>query len=57
MLASIPKVPKRPEALKIDVFDYPTVDKDAPLQRTAANIRTNLMLPETRVNSLHFCRR
>jgi len=26
------------------------------LQRTPANIRINFMLPETRVNGLHFCR-
>jgi len=41
MLALFPKVPKiqRPKALKIDVFDYPTV----------ANIPIKLILRETRV--------
>jgi len=31
MLTLFPKVPKtRPKALKIDVFDYPTVDASSP---------------------------
>jgi len=44
----------RPKALKIDGFDYPT--RLTPrLQRTPANIRINLILPETAVIALHLC--
>jgi len=55
MLASFPKVLKtqRPKALKIDVLDYPTVVW-RPLRGTPGNIRTNLILPESRVIGLHL---
>jgi len=56
MLASFPKVLKtqRPKFLKI-VFDYPTVDSPR-LQGNPANIRINLILPETTLIALHLCR-
>jgi len=44
MLASFPKMPKtwRPKALKIDVFDYPTVVWRPISREPLANIRINL---------------
>jgi len=57
MLASFPKVPKtlRQKALKINFFDYPIHCRLTPaLQGTPANIRINLILPESRVIGLHF---
>jgi len=49
MLASFPK------ALIIDVLIIP-LSFDAPLQGTPANIRINLILPESRVTGLHLRR-
>jgi len=50
MLALFPKVLKiqHPRALKIDIFDYPTVIWP-PLQGTPMNIHIKLILRETRV--------
>jgi len=52
-MASFPKVPKteHPKALKIHVFDCHWMSL---LQETAANIRKNRILPETRVTGLHL---
>jgi len=55
-LASFPKVPKTSsESPKIHVFDYPLLF-DAPHQGTPANIRIDLILPESGVIGLHLRR-
>jgi len=57
MLASFPKVPKTvPKIPENRRFRLPYCRLTPTLQRSSANIRINLILPETRVIGLHFCR-
>jgi len=43
-----------PKALNIAVFDHLT-SFDVPVQGVPANIRINLIMPETRATGLHLC--